>query len=332
MLNSLSKRVLAALVAIATALGVAAVATPGASADNRGWLRPGCTWSDYKYFVQNCWVHSPAMDQMIQVQIKPASRGGDAGLYLLDGLRARDDWNAWTYLGNAPKHFVDDNITLVMPVGGASQFYTDWSGPWMGNNGPARPRWETFLTRELPGYLQQNFGVSPSNNAIAGISMGATAALNLAAHHRNQFKQASSLSGYLNPTWPGMYSAIGVAMVDASGPGAQVWNMWGSPVDPRRFQNDPLLQAGAFRGMPLYLSAASGLTTNENVLEDPYGVSVGVGLEWMSRTSTAKFELAARVAGADVQVSYPAFGIHAWPYWDRELGNARGQILRATGA
>lgn len=333
MLKSLNKRVLAALVTIMTAVGISAVAVPGASADNRGWLRPGCEWDGYQYFVQNCWVHSPAMGQDIKVQIKPAAHGGNAGMYLLDGLRARDDWNAWTYYGNAPKYFVDDNITMVMPVGGASQFYTDWVGPWTGANGPAKPRWETFLTAELPGYLQANFGVSPNNNSISGISMGGLAAMNLAAKHRNQFVQASSFSGYLNPTWPGMYSAMGVAMVDGSGPGAQIWNMWGSPVDIRRLQNDPLLNVGAFRGMPIYLSAAGGVTTSsENFVEDPYGVTVGVGLEWMSRTSTVKFELAARAAGAQVQVSYPINGIHSWTYWEQELANARGQILGATGA
>lgn len=333
MLKALNKRVVAALVAIATAVGVGAIAVPNAAADNRDWLRPGCSWDNYNYFVQNCWVHSPAMEQDIQVQIKPSSRGGNAGLYLLDGLRARDDFNAWVDWGHAPNYFVDDDITMVMPVGGASQFYTDWMGPWSGNNGPAKPRWETFLTAELPGYLEANFGVSRNNNAIGGISMGGLGAMNLAAHHRDQFVQVSSFSGYLNPTWPGMYTAMAGAMVDGSGPGAQMWNMWGSPLDIKRLRQDPLLNVGAFRGMPIYLSAAGGVTTSsENFAQDPRGVAMGVGLEWLSRTSTVKFELAARAAGAQVQVSYPINGIHSWNYWEKELANARGQILAATGA
>lgn len=328
-------KLVALLIAVATALGMAIVSAPSASADPRGWLRPGCTWSPAMYFVQDCNVFSPAMGQNIRVQIKPAARGGNAGLYLLDGLRAREDWNAWVYDGKAPQKFVDDNITLVMPVGGQAQFYTDWIGPWNGKNGPMKPRWETFLSRELPGYLQQHFGVSPNNNGIVGLSMGGTAAMNLAAHHRDQFRHATTLSGYMNPTWPGMYTAIELAMLDSAGPGAAIWNMWGNPLDIHRFQNDPTLLAGtgAYRGLPMYISSSGGITgTSENLLKDPIGVISGITLEWISRTSTAKFEMAARLGGAQPVVSYPLTGIHAWSYWDSELSKARPHIMRALGA
>lgn len=333
--QSWAKKALALLVAMATALGLAVVASPAASADTRGQLRAGCSWSGVKHFVQNCKVWSPSMGQNITVQIKPASRGGSAGVYMLDGLRARDDWNAWTYWGKAPHKFVNDNVTLVMPVGGQAQFYADWIGPFNGTNGPKKPRWETFLTRELPGYLQRNFGVSPTNNSIVGLSMGGTGALNLAAHHRNQFKQVTSLSGYTNPTWPGMYLGLQIAMLDSAGPGAQMWNMWGNPLDPRRFHNDPTIQAvsGKYAGMPMFLSAAGGIAgPNHDFLADPLGVFTGVSLEWLSRTSTAKFELAARASGANVVASYPINGIHAWDLWDSELSKARPHILRALGA
>ncbi|WP_295644842.1 alpha/beta hydrolase family protein [uncultured Corynebacterium sp.] len=328
------KKILSLMVALTTAMGLVTIASPSASAaDNRTRLRPGCTWSPYKFYVQNCWVYSPAMKQKIKVQIKPASRGGNAGLYMLDGLRARQDWNGWTYQGRGVDAFVNDNVTLVMPVGGQAQFYADWIAPYGGTGGPKKPKWETFLTRELPGYLQRNFGVSPRNNAVVGLSMGGTAAMNLAAWHRNQFKHVSSLSGYLNPTWPGMYLGLQYAMVQAGGPGARIWDMWGSPVDPIRFRNDPTVQAGRYRGMPMYLSAAGGMTTaKENFLNDPSGVASGVALEWLSRTSTAKFEVAARVAGARPVVSYPATGVHNWPYWNIELRNARPHILRALNA
>lgn len=330
------KKMTSLLLALATALGLAIVAAPTASADNRGNLRLGCHWDEgIKFFVQNCDVWSPAMNQKIRVQIQASSNGGNAGLYLLDGLRARNDWNAWTYDGKAHEKFVDDDVTVVMPVGGQAQFYADWIGPWNGVNGPAKPRWETFLTSELPGYLQDNFGVSPNNNGIVGLSMGGTAAMNLAAHHRDQFKHVTSMSGYLNPTWPGMYTAIELAMLDSGGPGAQIWNMWGNPLDPIRFRNDPVVQAasGKFAGMPMYISSAAGITgTRENLIEDPIGVVSGVTLEWMSRTSTAKFELAARAGGAQPVVSYPIVGIHSWSYWNDELTKARPHIKAALRA
>ena len=41
----------------------------------------------------------------IKVQVQWAARGGNAALYLLDGLRARDDRNAWSFETNALQQF-----------------------------------------------------------------------------------------------------------------------------------------------------------------------------------------------------------------------------------
>lgn len=329
-----ASRILALLVAIATVLGLSIVSAPAAQADPRGVLRPGCTWDpEYMYFVQNCSVHSPSMGMPILVQIKAASHGGNAGVYLLDGLRARDDWNSWTWAGNAPHHFVDDNVTLVMPVGGAAQFYADWNGPYMGPRGPKTPQWETFLTRELPGYLQAHFGVSPNNNAIVGLSMGALGALNLAGHHRDQFKQVTSLSGYTNPTGPGMSEALQAAVFSEAGPAVWLHEMWGPIGSDKRFRLDPYLNAQNFAGMPMFLSSMNGIPTREDLQNsDPVGILAGVGLEAISFTETVKFDAAVRRAGAQVISSYPVLGLHTWSVWNRELAKARPHILAALGA
>src|SRR5699024_1271125 len=135
------KRLTLVLVAIATALGMATVVAPQAWAATRGVLRPGCTWCPTKYYVQAYQVASPSMGQKIKVQIQAASRGGSAGVYFLDGLRAPEHYSDWVELGHAPRKFVNDNVTLAMPVGGKGQFYTNWQGHWGGNNGPRKPRW-----------------------------------------------------------------------------------------------------------------------------------------------------------------------------------------------
>lgn len=325
--GSLGRKIMALIVAIGTAFGLAAVVTPTASADDRGILGPRCTWANYNHFVQNCWFYSGAMGQDIQVQIKRSN--SDSAIYLLDGLRARDDWNAWTYLGHAPEMFVNDDVNVVMPVGGASQFYADWIGPFNGTTTPKKPRWETFLTRELPAQLQSGFGISPNKNALVGLSMGGTAAINLASRHRNQFKQVTSLSGYLNTTAPGMYMALQFAMNEGS-PGANIWDMWGHPLHPTRFANDPLLNAPKLAGLPVYLSAAAGVPgPRDDFMANPVGGIAGIGLEWASRGSTATFELAARASGANVTASYPTVGVHNWTLWTPELQKARPKILDA---
>lgn len=326
--GTLGRKVAAFLTAAAAAVGIATVATSSASADDRDILGPNnCSWSDYNYFVQNCWFHSDAMGQDIQVQIKRSN--SDAAVYMLDGLRARQDWNGWTWQGDIGSVFTNDDVNVVMPVGGPSQFYTDWVGQYHGSQGPFNPRWETFLTSELPAQLAAGYGISPNNNAVVGLSMGGTAALNLAANHRDQFKQVTSLSGYLNTTAPGMYLALQYAMGEGN-PGANIWDMWGLPLDPARFRNDPLLNVPKLNGLPVWLSAGTGIAgPNDDFFADPMGGMAGFGLELMARTETAPFELAARAAGANVQVSYPMQGIHNWTLWNPELKNARPAILDA---
>ncbi len=192
----------------------------------------------------------------IKVQVQWAARGGNAALYLLDGLRAQNDRNAWSFETNALDQYRNDNITLVMPVGGESSFYTDWYAPSNFNAQPITYRWETFLTRELPDFLA-GYGVSPTNNAIIGLSMGGSAALNLAGHHRDQFKFAGSLSGYINISGPGMREAIRVAMFDAGR--YNVDSMWGPPWSSGWLRNDPFVNAESLRGLSMYISSSNGI-------------------------------------------------------------------------
>ena len=89
--KSLRRSLLALLMALAAAMTLMVATPEGAkAADNRGWLRRDatghCTWDPVKYWVQRCDVYSPAMKRTIPVQIVPAARGGNAGLYLLLSL------------------------------------------------------------------------------------------------------------------------------------------------------------------------------------------------------------------------------------------------------
>jgi diacylglycerol O-acyltransferase/trehalose O-mycolyltransferase len=268
----------------------------------------------------------------IKVQVQWAARGGSAALYLLDGLRARDDRNAWSFETNAMQQFSNDNVTLVMPVGGQSSFYTDWYAPSNFNGQKITYKWETFLTKELPDYLE-GFGVSSSNNAILGLSMGGSAALTLAAYHRNQFRFAGSLSGYLNISAPGMREAIRVAMLDAGR--FNVDSMWGPPWNPAWLRNDPFVFAPMLRGLSLYIAASSGLPGPTDRPNSPIGVyntANGMGLEAIALANTRAFQVRMTALGIPARYEFPAAGIHNWPNWEAQLWNARGQILDALGA
>src|SRR5439155_26087175 len=184
--------------------------------------------------VEYMMVPSPSMGRDIKVQFQG---GGKHAVYLLDGLRAQDDFNGWDINTAAFEWYFQSGLSVVMPVGGMSSFYTDWYQPAVGNGGTWTYKWETFLTQELPGWLSANKGISTGGNAVVGPSMGGSAALILAAYHPRNFAYAGSLSGFLNlsaGTWPGM---VGLAMNDSGGFSADA--MWGPAGDGAWARNDP---------------------------------------------------------------------------------------------
>jgi diacylglycerol O-acyltransferase / trehalose O-mycolyltransferase len=182
-------------------------------------------------------VPSPSMGRDIRVQFQG---GGPHAVYLLDGLRAQDDRNGWDINTGAFEWFNGSGLSVIMPVGGQSSFYTDWYQPSQGNGQNYTYKWETFLTSELPGWLSANRGINPGGNAVVGLSMSGSSALILAAYHPAQFIYAGSLSGFLNLSagfWPIL---VGLAMNDAGGYNAT--SMWGLPTDPAWRRNDPMIQ------------------------------------------------------------------------------------------
>ena len=123
-----------------------------------------------------------------------------------------------------------------------SSFYTDWYQPSKGNGQDYTYKWETFLTQELPAWLEANKGVSQNGNAVVGISMAGSTAMTYSIYYPQKFIYAASLSGFLNPSegwWPML---IGLAMNDAGGYNAE--SMWGPSDDPAWKRNDPMVNVG----------------------------------------------------------------------------------------
>ena len=214
---------------------LAAVALPGligfvgGSATAGAFSRPGLP-------VEYLDVPSAAMGRNIRIQFQG---GGPHAVYLLDGLRAQDDYNGWDINtpafewynelgpvdGDAGRWPVQLLHRLVPAVQGNGQDYTY--------------KWETFLTQELPAWLEANNGVSQTGNAVVGLSMAGSASLTYAIYYPQKFIYAASLSGFLNPSegwWPML---IGLAMNDAGGFNAE--SMWGPSSDPAWKRNDPMV-------------------------------------------------------------------------------------------
>src|SRR5277367_7054251 len=172
-----------AIAAVGAALLSGLVGAVGGSATAGAFSKPGLP-------VEYLQVPSPSMGRNIKVEFQG---GGQHAVYLLDGLRAQDDFNGWDINTPAFEEFYQSGLSVIMPVGGQSSFYSDWYQPACGKAGCETYKWETFLTRELPTYLQANRGISPNGNAAVGLSMASGSSMILAAYYPQQFSYAASL-------------------------------------------------------------------------------------------------------------------------------------------
>lgn len=247
-------------------------------------------------------------------------------IWALDGLRAQDDESGWTINTNIEQMYADKNVTVVLPVGGESSFYSDWMEP---DNG-VHYMWETFLTKELMPVLANGFRDS-GDRAIVGLSMGGTAAVTIAERNPAEFKFVGSFSGYLDTTSPGMPAAIRAAQLDAGGFNTD--KMWGPEGSPAWFEHDPKLNIEALRDMTVYVAAGSGRDDygEPNSVATGQANYAGVGLEVISRRTSQTFVDRAAELGVDVITQFRESGVHSWPYWQFELNNANGYIKAALG-
>ena len=227
--KAMPRRLAVAAMAAAVLPGLVSVA--GGSATAEAFSRPGLP-------VEYLDVPSAGMGHDIRVQFQSGGDGAPA-VYMLDGLRAQDDFNGWDINTPAFEWYDGSGLSVVMPVGGQSSFYSDWYKPACGKNGCQTYKWETFLTQELPAWLQANRQVKPTGSAAVGLSMAGSAALTLAIYHPEQFPYAASLSGFLNLSegwWPML---VGLSMGDAGGYKSE--DMWGPSSDPAWKRNDPMV-------------------------------------------------------------------------------------------
>jgi diacylglycerol O-acyltransferase/trehalose O-mycolyltransferase len=312
------RRLLAVAAAVPTlpALAVVVGDVPNANAFSREGLP-----------VEYLDVYSTAMGRNIRVQFQPggaaaptSSPSGQRAVYLLDGMRAQDDYNGWDINTPAFEWFYQSGVSVVMPVGGQSGFYTDWYSPSSFNNQAFTYKWETFLTNELPQWLAANKQISTTGNGIVGFSMSGGAALILSAYHPAQFSYAASLSGFLNPSALVMQQAIRVAMLDAGG--FNVDNMWGPPWDGAWKRNDPIKQVSRMvaNGTRLWIYCAPGGATPLDEGADANQAFTADSLESMAIKSNKDFQEAySKAGGSNATFQFPSVGNHAWPYWGSQL-------------
>jgi putative tributyrin esterase len=109
-------------------------------------------------------------------------------LYLLHGLS--DDASAWQRYSSIETYARSYGLVVVMPSAGRS-FHLDQ---------PNGQDYFSYLTDELPRYLEDVFGIVPrrENTLIAGNSMGGYGAMKAALRYPERYFAAASFSGVLS--------------------------------------------------------------------------------------------------------------------------------------
>lgn len=313
-------RLLAAAVVSGAAVP-AVVCAVGGFAEANAFSRPGLP-------VEYLEVPSAAMGRDIKVEFQG---GGSRAVYLLDGGRAREDWNGWDIETTAFEDYYQSGISMIMPVGGQSSFYTDWYKPAKGKDGSGNEgvrtfKWETFLTSELPQWLAANRGVSTTGNAIVGLSMGGPSALTLAVYHPQQFIYAAALSAPLNVSnnkWQ-----IGITMADAGGYNSE--DMWGPDGDPAWTRNDPYLHIDQLiaNNTRLWIYCGNAQATDLDKDRNGFETFAGGVIEGQVIDSNKKFADAYMAAGGkNAHFNFPDGGIHNWTYWGQQLRAMKGDLV-----
>lgn len=303
------------------------IGVSGNTATAGAFSRPGLP-------VEYLMVPSAGMGRDIKVQFQSGGPNSPA-VYMLDGLRAQDDFNGWDINTPAFEWYYGSGISMVMPVGGQSSFYSDWYKPACGKAGCTTYKWETFLTSELPAYLASQKGVDSSRTAAVGLSMAGSAALTLAIWHPGQFQYAASLSGFLNLSegwWPFL---VNISMGDAGGFKAD--DMWGSTGSDGNAwkRNDPLVNINTLiaNNTRIWIYCGSGTPSDLSAGASAGNLFNAKFLEGLTlRTNKTFKDTYIANGGTNGVFNFPADGVHDWPYWGQQLQQMKPDMQRVLGA
>ncbi|MFI6218439.1 alpha/beta hydrolase family protein [Nocardia brasiliensis] len=279
-------------------------------------------------------VHSAAMNKPITLWMSHPGAGAPA-LYLLNAVDGGEDGGPWMRRTDVADFFADKNVNVIVPIGGRASFYTDWlqDDPALGRN-----QWTTFLTRELPPLLESRFAMT-GRNAVAGLSMSATSALNLAIGAPGMYQAVGAYSGCPRTSDAGAQALVTSQLAVF---GANAANMWGAPDHPAWLAHDPTVHADRLRGVALYVSSGTGAPGEHDNISDT-GVDgnplrlidrvlVGGVMETVVGGCTRPFVDRLHQLGIPVTANLRPAGTHAWTYWQDDVHLSWPLFAAAIGA
>jgi S-formylglutathione hydrolase FrmB len=150
-------------------------------------LFTGAVFGQAKSFVDS--IFSRSLGRMMPVSITiPSSYDGQKPMpimYLLHGHSAHHA--NFLRTSDIEQYVEESSVLCVMPEGGNSWYINSYS--------ESDDRFEDYLMKDLPEFIQKKFNVDTIRQYIAGYSMGGYGALVLALRNPGRFAFAASLSG-----------------------------------------------------------------------------------------------------------------------------------------
>ncbi|MBZ8177601.1 esterase family protein [Corynebacterium sp. 3HC-13] len=285
-------------------------------------------------------AYSPAMNRQVPLAILKAEKPNAPTLYLLNGGDGGEGGANWIQQSDVLSFYRDKGFNVVIPMAGKFSYYTDWVEDNENLGGPQK--WETFLTKELPGPLE-NYLHANGNRAIAGMSMSATSSLLLAEHHPGFYGAIGSFSGCAATSTPLPWFYLQQTLQRGKATPEQMWGPMGGEYN---VYNDALVNAEKLRGHEIYVSNGSGTAGAwdlpssprlANVPEALKGVAmaetIGVGgvIEGATNNCTHNLQAKLNSLGISAQFQFNNTGTHSWGYWNDDLRNFLPVLTRGLG-
>ena len=290
-------------------------------------------------------VYSTSMERQIPVAVIPATDEADEPvpgaptIYLLNGAGGAEQNNDWLTLNKSTDghegtidFYSGKGVNVVIPMAGAFSYYLDWQRDPNGSylNGPQK--WETFLTKELPGPIEAKLNAN-GQRGIIGFSMSASSALLMAENNPNFYDAVGAFSGCYAMADPVAHMGHSLTVERGGGTMEQMVGPAGSDAS---IKNDALLNAGKLTGTgtEIYVSNSSGLAgetdmagyytergadfatalANSAVLQVEGGV-----IEAFTNKCTHDLKAKLESEGVPATFNFRNVGTHSWPTWRDDI-------------
>lgn len=271
-------------------------------------------------------------------------------LYLLNGADGGEGGANWLKQTSAVDFYGNrsGDVNVVIPMAGAFSYYTDWQESTSSLDTDAHgvgttQKWETFLTQELPGPVEDHLETTSDKRAVIGLSMSGSTSLVYAEKYPGFYDAVGAYSGCAATS--GEFSRATQLVLDRGN--ASFNQMWGNPNGTVARENDALVNADKLADQHnIYVSSATGLLGDHDVssgdvlngnvfgmitpLTDGFAIEAGSNAcTHLLKSTTDKHGITE--ASNNLVYNIRNAGTHQWAYWQDDMWESWPVIAQGLG-